>query len=130
MQKARLHAVRTNTRAQFAWSGTGWEVSQLNMAVDPPTVVTPALEAFDWNKWPSISAVAVRKDSLLTHAMVTFDGLGKVVLPDNPVDGSPPPDRFDVSGRPGSRALRVVVSGEGIRVCDPQLPSSDPKGCK
>ncbi|MDR2173573.1 MAG: prepilin-type N-terminal cleavage/methylation domain-containing protein [Burkholderiales bacterium] len=127
MQKARLHAVRTNIQTQFAWSGTGWMVSRCDNGT--------TLETFDWARWSTISAVAVPS----ANTEVTFDGAGRVVFPEPPA--IQPPDRFDVvsnrkssrwtSSRSDSTPLRVVVDGgSGVRVCDPQLPSSDPKGCK
>ncbi|MCL2298010.1 MAG: GspH/FimT family pseudopilin [Proteobacteria bacterium] len=132
MQKARWQAVQTNIQTRFVWSGAGWTVSQLDMATLTP--ITPPLETFDWgvggnNNWSSVSVAAVSGGATLASAAVTFDGMGRVVFPESPA--IPPPNRFDVSGRSGSRAFRVVVDGGGgVRVCDPQLPSSDPKGCK
>jgi type IV fimbrial biogenesis protein FimT len=128
MQKARLRAVQTNIQTRFAWSEAGWTVSQLDMATLNP--ITPALETFDWSthNWSSVSVAAVLGGAPMRSAAVTFDGMGRVVFSELPA--TQPPNRFDVSGRSGSRAFRVVVDGGGgVRVCDPQLPSSDPKGC-
>jgi type IV fimbrial biogenesis protein FimT len=131
MQKARLHAVQTNIQTQFQWVGQGWTISQLNMATDPPTLVSPSLESFNWNgvdaKWTSVVVNATPA----TGTIVTFDGLGWVLQTNLTANSGAPPDQFDVSSSlTGSRALRIIVNrGSGLRVCDPQLLSSDPKGC-
>lgn len=62
---------------------------------------------------------------------VTFGGLGNVIAN---ADGTPSIVRIDV-GNPvaassSSRPLRIVVSGGGsIKMCDPVLPTSDPRSC-
>ena len=62
---------------------------------------------------------------------VTFGGLGNVIAN---ADGTPSIVRIDVDNPIGSsssgRPLRIVVSGGGsTKMCDPVLPTSDPRSC-
>jgi len=70
---------------------------------------------------------------------VTFNSLGRVVTPTNPIDGSAPMAQIDVSYATWvlpyttERPLRITVStGGNIRMCDPQLTvtaPNDPRAC-
>jgi type IV fimbrial biogenesis protein FimT len=142
MLKAKSEAASTNAKTRFVWSdGAGWAVSLLDMTVDPPTLVTPPVETFDWGgrdaNWSSVSVIAVWNSggtsTTATSATVTFYSMGDVVFPDPSVapPQPQPPNWFDVCGLSGSRKLRVTVVDEGgIKVCDPEFLQTDPKGCK
>lgn len=66
---------------------------------------------------------------------VVFDGLGRVLKSDlSPLDERITWDVDTSTGLSGVRTLRVVVdtaaaTGVGIRSCDPNLASTDPRGC-
>jgi type IV fimbrial biogenesis protein FimT len=63
---------------------------------------------------------------------VTFGPLGSVIP--NP-DGSPAIAQIDisnpmVSAADGARPLRILIGASGnVRMCDPALPTSDPRAC-
>jgi type IV fimbrial biogenesis protein FimT len=65
--------------------------------------------------------------------IVTFGPLGSVISP-NP-DGSSVIQRIDVdnpkvTAADGARPLRITIGASGIlRMCDPALPSGDPRAC-
>ncbi|MCL2872660.1 MAG: hypothetical protein FWF41_06770 [Betaproteobacteria bacterium] len=151
MQKAKAVAVNTNDPTELTWTGQGWTIWRIDTVAaaaspgatthktdDPTAAVQPkSVEVFNWgsggdNDWSSVTVTTVPASG---QATVTFTGGdGHLEFP-NP-DGSSqpniqPPNRFVVTGRlASSRPMWVTVGvGGGVRVCDPQLPPSDPKGC-
>ena len=64
---------------------------------------------------------------------VTFTGLGQIATQkcDGTALAAPFTDVDATSSLAGTRALRVVVGGgrTGIKLCDPNLPSTDPQAC-
>ncbi|MCL2591592.1 MAG: prepilin-type N-terminal cleavage/methylation domain-containing protein [Betaproteobacteria bacterium] len=148
MQKARTVAVNTNDPTELVWSGKVWQVWRIDTVTggyksDDPKVPTPpkAVEIFNWDTggdhdWSSVVVTTVPASS---QATVTFSGGdGRLEFPDpsgalmpNAYLTQMPPSRFVVTGRlANSRPMWVTIGvGGGIRVCDPQLPTSDPKGC-
>lgn len=130
MQKTRLNAVQRNIPTQFEWSGHQWTVSELDTTKTPPEAITPALETLDWGT--NGTSVTVTRTPAGTRAIVTFDGLGKVLPTNLTRNSGAPPGMFAVSSsRPGSKTFRVTINvGGGIRMCDPQfIYPADPKGC-
>ena len=141
MQKARTLAIRDNVQVEVVLYQVGgnfvsWTISRLNTTVAPPVRFVPPEETFVWgaggHNWSSVAVTPVNG----TNA--TFErGLG-VLLPNNPPMVAPPPSATpptnitvtSTSGLPGARRLQVnVQAAGGIRVCDLDLPATDPKSC-
>lgn len=132
LQLARGDAVRRNTRVQFVLGTTSsWTVGCATPVADldgdgladcPATIQSrPAAEG-------SSNAVVTAPQTT-----VTFTGLGRVTpVPAGSI-------AFDISNPSGGacaaaagpmRCLRVEVSSAGqIRMCDPALAGTDPRGC-
>jgi type IV fimbrial biogenesis protein FimT len=146
LQVARAEAVRRNTLVRFqltdttgnscaaSTSGTNWVVSLDNPAGACAT--TP---------WDDVGAPAVRilqvragtdgtRNAVVaaSQATVIFNGLGRVTpvpAADITIDITNPTGGACAAAGP-MRCLRVVVSGGGqVRLCDPALASTDPRGC-
>ncbi|MCL2309542.1 MAG: prepilin-type N-terminal cleavage/methylation domain-containing protein [Proteobacteria bacterium] len=136
MLRAVSEAANANTPAVFTWDGhTTWTITQQRFEDDgsgTSVLTTKTLETFNWGgadaNWSSVSVKAMKKNNTaLTDTAIAFDTFSKVS------DSSDPnklPDWFEVCGGPGSRKFLVTVVEGGIKVCDPLLPSTDPKGCK
>jgi type IV fimbrial biogenesis protein FimT len=146
MQLARAEAVRLNTTVRFSLTSSAglvdWEVC--SAAATPCPTGTGNLiqqrfntegsvnarvgvyEENDGNNASSYSTVVAAGNELPTH--VAFNGMGRTVT-----DGSDDTVRIDVTNAkdPNARRLIILVNYPGgqIRMCDPALPSSDPKGC-
>jgi type IV fimbrial biogenesis protein FimT len=64
---------------------------------------------------------------------VSFNSLGRIVLPNNPRDGTAPIQRvrFTSTSTATAHSLQVYVTepGYGIWMCDANLPPTDPKYC-
>jgi type IV fimbrial biogenesis protein FimT len=127
MQLARAEAIHRNVTVQIQLTsqsnGTGaaWTVSEVTTG----TVV---------QKWSSAEGASGTQIAQAGGGILTFNQLGRVVSP-NPSDNSASLLQVDVtshndSADPALRNLRVVVGqGGNARMCDANLPSSDPRAC-
>lgn len=146
LQLARAEAVRLNTTVRFSLTSTAglvdWEVCSVAATPCPPGPGNPIQQRFntegsvnarvgvyeenDGNNASNYSTVVAAGNELPTH--VAFNGMGRTVT-----DGSDDTVRIDVTNAkdPNARRLIILVNYPGgqIRMCDPALPSSDPKGC-
>ena len=124
LQLARAEAVRQNAQVQFVMDAAyGWSVGCVTASAACPAVIQsrPASEG----SANAVIAASVSGAGVALPATVVFNGVGRVTplvetgfAITNPTGGS------------GMRNLRVVVSTGGqIRMCDPALSSSDPRGC-
>lgn len=118
LQLARAEAVRQNASVQFVVDAAyGWSVGCVTASAACPAVIQsrPASEG-------TLNAVI---SGAALPATVVFNGIGRVT--------PPAATSFDVTnptGGSGMRNLRVTVSNGGqVRMCDPALSSSDPRGC-
>jgi type IV fimbrial biogenesis protein FimT len=149
LQLARAEAVRLNANVQFSltsssglvdWqvcsaaaataipcpTGTGNLIQQRSNTEGSVNARVGVYEENDGNNASSYSTVVAAGNEMPTH--VTFNGLGRAVT-----DGSDDTVRIDVTNvkDPNARRLIILVNYPGgqIRMCDPALPSTDPKAC-
>ncbi|MDO8206914.1 MAG: GspH/FimT family pseudopilin [Gallionella sp.] len=117
LQKARAEAVTRNTRTTFVLgTDSSWTVS----VVTPASVIEQRL-ASEGSKNVTRTVLPVGATT------ITFNNFGLVVTN---VDGSVPFTRVDLAATGGTQSLRVTIgSGGNARMCDPALPSSNPRGC-
>jgi type IV fimbrial biogenesis protein FimT len=126
LQKAKTEALQRNTRIQFRMTTTDskWEVGCLNANATCPAVI-------DSRKTTDSSTTLVTAKTPAAATTVTFNGLGSRIAPNpiNPEINSISVDNTSISAS-DSRNLNVTIgSGGSIRLCDPNLSSSDPRGC-
>ncbi|MDD5247665.1 MAG: GspH/FimT family pseudopilin [Rhodocyclaceae bacterium] len=125
LQLARTEAVRQNTTVQFALgTGAGWTVGCVNASASCPAAIQSRIAAEGTS-----NAVVTPTAGQTT---IVFNGMGRVTpVPAGTID-------IDISNPTGGacaaagpmRCLRVAVSAGGqIRMCDPVLASTDPRGC-
>ncbi|MEP7181560.1 MAG: GspH/FimT family pseudopilin [Betaproteobacteria bacterium] len=128
VRRAQVEALKQNTPIQFLLDpAVGWQVVDPN-ADDPKTSKPP--KVIDSVVFVEGSRRAVVSATPAKSPGVTFSGLGRMLAKN--VDGTDPLTQIDVStALPGSHHdLRVMIVGTGgIKMCDPALPSDDPKGC-
>ena len=127
MQLARAEAVRRNANVQLVFgTQTGWTISV------PAT--SEQIQARSANEGSSNVTVTMTPAAART---ITFNSLGRVVLPFN-ADGSAPIRQVDVSvptsvlAASAARELRMVIgAGGNLRMCDPDagVSASDPRKC-
>jgi len=124
LQLARVEAVRRNQNVQFlSGGGASWTVGCVNSGTNCPG----AIESRDGSEGSSNVAVATDESTIV------FNGLGRI---------TPAPAanlNFDITNPTGGdciassgpmRCLRVEVAiGGTVRMCDPAIPDTDPKGC-
>jgi len=121
---AKNEAVRRNVNIEMTINNnTGWDV---HTAADPAT----SLRARDANEG-SVNVTSVITPTGSTT--VTFNGMGRVASVNS--DGTPPVTQVDfdnpmITNVTDRRKLRVVIAtGGGIRLCDPQVASTDNRAC-
>ena len=139
LRYAQGQAVTRNATLEFTLDPTtgtgGWTVQQIDRvtcaAVGPPAQVATFQEG------ANLAAFVVLQAGATT---VQFTSLGGYVAP---CDGSPILQEVRISsatGVAGARNLRVLIGGgasgvagqqsrTGIKICDPNWPATDPKGC-
>lgn len=124
LQQARAEAVRRNTRVQFELSGgSGWTVGCTSSGATCPSVI----EDRSSNEGSPNAVVTADEDTIV------FNGLGRVVptpADDIDIDVTNPAGGTCIASSGTMRCLRIAVSTGGqIRMCDPALPNTSPKGC-
>jgi prepilin-type N-terminal cleavage/methylation domain-containing protein len=125
MRTAQAAAVSHNLNAQFVLTATGWTVQM----ADPPNAVLQTATFLEGSKYAVFKAVDIANAAATT---VTFNALGQVVPAATSIV------KVDVT-KPsvtGTRPLRVMVGDltagttfNGVKLCDPGFPATDPKGC-
>jgi len=96
--------------------------------VDDPGDCLPVIQARDSGETSAQPQMGVVPAGATT---ITFDSLGRVVAN---LDGSDTATQIDVAnpmiGTADRRTLRLALGAAGnIRMCDPAVASSDPRGC-
>ena len=117
LQKARAEAVTRNTRTTFVLgTDSSWTVS----VVTPASVIEQRL-ASEGSKNVTRTVVPVGATT------ITLNNFGLLVTN---ADGSAPFTQVDLAAPGSTQNLRVTIgSGGNARMCDPALPSSNPRGC-
>jgi len=126
LQLARNQALTMNTQVQFQLNTPSTNDWQISTALAPTTAIQTRINQ---GTTPQASIGPAVSGGATT---ITFNGLGRVVIPStettfsvsNPVGGT-------CQASSGTmRCLNVTVqTGGQIRICDPQLPSSNPQSC-
>lgn len=114
MQRARSEAVKLNTNVSFVLAAdSSWTVS----VVAPPTVIE--------SKPSSDGAINVQRAVLpAASTSITFNSMGGVITALGPIT------QVDLSAIGGDKNLRILIgTGGNIKMCDPHIPSSNPRGC-
>lgn len=120
-------AILTNSCTRSA-AGASWVVSTMDpggkCGVGPSQSVDPRIVE-KWSSQESAKNVEIKAiaDGGGTVDFVTFDSLGQ--------PGANQIAQVDIAHASGAgKTLRIVVSpGGGIRLCDPDVPSSDTRAC-
>ncbi len=152
LQQARQEAIRRNQTVMFslvtnvsgdpsrldnscALSNTSasWVISVRNPAGKCASAPSSTTDPMLVDSYPvgdggqGVSVQARQSDGATTASSVSFSGLGSVI-------GTTSIARVDVSASVNSggyRSMCVELSGVGAtRVCDPALPSADPRACR
>ena len=132
---ARSEAVRRNTNVQFTLSslaGTGapdWSVTCATPAVDCPGAGMSETEIRKYSAQEGAPSTQVASP----QATITFSGVGRVTpLPGTTmaINISNPHGGACAASAGPMRCLRIQVSPGGqIKMCDPALPVTNPRGC-
>lgn len=118
LQKARAEAVSRNTKITFVLGAdTGWTVTVVSTATD----IERRLAAEG-------SKNVTRTVLPATSSTVTFNSFGLIDAAN--ADGSVPFNQVDLTATGSNQPLRVTIgTGGNAKMCDPALPSSNPRGC-
>lgn len=129
VQLARAEAVRQNLNVQIVIGGSSpdnWTVSSI--------ATGGALTQVQQRVSEGSGNVSVGLTPSTT-TIVTFNGVGRVAS-SNPSDGSVPLTQIDVCSAATNvastelRKMRIVVGPAGsVKMCDPQVVSTDPRAC-
>ena len=129
LQLARVEAVSRNTQVQLSvGADLGWTVGCVSVAADCPASISTRSGA---DNPPNVTLILTLADTTTTAGpgSVAFDSLGRRV-------GANPVVQLDVDAATSvlpaqdSRDLRLTVSPSGqTRLCDPNLPTSNPQAC-
>jgi len=137
LQLARGEAIRRNRLVQLVFTegaNASWTVGCANPVdngtpnVDDPGDCLPVIQARASGETSAQPQMGVVPADATT---ITFDSLGRVVAN---LDGSDTAAQIDVAnpivGTSDRRTLRLALGAAGnIRMCDPAVASSDPRGC-
>lgn len=117
MQRARAEAVSRNTNVAFALGATtSWTVA----TVVPASVIESRL-ANEGSKSVTLTAQPVGATTL------TFNNFGMIVAN---ADASAAITQIDFVATGGNKNMRITVGvGGNVRMCDPNVPSTNPTGC-
>jgi type IV fimbrial biogenesis protein FimT len=125
MQVAKGEAIRRNVPVQMKLitPGTEWQVHLGSVTTGPPLQQRSGEEGST-----NVVTAVIPADA----DTITFNGLGRVSAN---ADGSPSITQINLSNSTltnpaDQRDLRIVVPpGGGVRLCDPKVASTDPRGC-
>lgn len=122
IQQAKIEAIKRNTIVSFNLTGTGWTINVPqngnNLAVLLASRPAPSNE----------NMLSVN----LSPLTILFNGFGQVtpVGTDYLISITNPSQGSCVSSSGNVRCLNVQVTSMGVaKVCDPALPSTDPRAC-
>ncbi len=154
VQMARSEAVKNNGRARFVLCGlpsSSWEIRAASSTAAANATVSPACGTTVPAGEMRVQERSSQEGSRLVQVAanggaagvttITFNSFGGVITPN--ADGSAPISQIDVclttpcpmpvpapAARSNENTLRVTIgSGGNARMCDPALPSSNPRGC-
>ena len=125
---ARAEAVRLNTLVEFVTTASGWQVQRMDGTV---------LQSASGHEGQSnVTLTFTSQFGSVTSNIVTFNSVGRIQNP-NPADNSNAITQIDITLPNASnydasalRPLRVLVQpGGSSMVCDPAVPSTDPRSC-
>lgn len=136
-QLARAEAIRRNRMVQLVFTAgpaTSWSVGCANPVDNGTAGVDDAGDCLAVIQARVAEEGSVQPQMAVTPAdatTVTFDSLGRVAAN---VDGSSVATQIDIVNplvaAADRRALRLVVGAAGdIRMCDPIVAATDPRGC-
>lgn len=118
---AQAEAIKRNANVEFTASGGDWQV---NVQGESDKLRSAVLADGGQH--------AIVVPTPTSSTTVTFNAYGQI-LEANASAPTDPLTTVDVSMPSGTKALRVRIGngagGSGIKICDPLLPASDPKGC-
>jgi type IV fimbrial biogenesis protein FimT len=138
LQLARAEAIRRNRSVQFTLDNvpaSSWTIgcatpidngtANVEDAGDCPAVIQQRVSAGEGTDGAQLAAMPTAART------VTFDSIGRVVTN---VGGTPTLTQVDATdpalASDRARPLRLTVGAGGdVRMCDPALPSSDPRRC-
>lgn len=120
LQLAKGEAVRRNANVTFTLGvGTAWTVGCATPVLDNNADGVDECPAVVQTRANEIGSGRVTLAVVPAGATtVTFSGLGRA-LTTNPIT------RLDVSATGSNRSLRILVSGGSVRMCDPNIVSSE-----
>jgi type IV fimbrial biogenesis protein FimT len=118
LQRARAEAVSRNTNVTFVLGAdSSWTLN----VVAPASTIEQRLAAEG-------SKNVTRTVLPATSSIVTFNNVGLVATTN--ADGTAPITQVDFAAIGGNQPLRVTIgTGGNAKMCDPALPSSNPRGC-
>ena len=127
VQLARGEAVRLNAKVRFAL-GTATGASSWSVNIDSSGALVQQSRASGEGGSTGVTTTTTPGSA----TQVTFNGFGRVVVPNS--DGSAPLTDVDVlvTGGPANSTLRIQISSPGgrIRMCDPSVTSTaDTRRC-
>lgn len=135
LQLAKVEAVRRNTGVQFNLTELGttgvsnWSVTCATPTADCPG---PGMPLTEIQKYPASEGAPSAQVSA-AQATITFNGMGRVTpLPPSTIaiDITNPRGGACAASGGSMRCLRLQVSPAGhIKMCDPALPTTNPRGC-
>lgn len=137
LQLARAEAIRRNRMVQFSLTNapdSSWTVGCANPVDNGTPNVEDAGDCLATIQTRFAAEGSDRSEIAIqpsTARTITFDSFGRLVLN---VDGSPSATSIDVTNTSlassEARVLRLTVGvGGQVRMCDPALPTSDPRHC-
>jgi type IV fimbrial biogenesis protein FimT len=159
IQLARAEAVRRNIRVRFqltdsaaadcviSGTGTNWVISaqdvthQCNVTPAEPPITLISSNPYIIRTWFN-AASSLHATVTTEKPLICFDGLGRQLQPPSVADDDPcrgSSVTINIASSAGTcavdggplRCLRIILSINGqTRLCDPALPSTDPKACQ
>lgn len=129
VQLARAEAVRQNLNVQFSLGGATVDAWTVSSRATDGTLTQVQQRVSEGTG--SVNVVATPS----TSTLVTFTGVGRVAST-NPSDGTAPITQIDVCSTATNvasselRKMRIVIGPAGtVKMCDPQVASTDPRAC-
>lgn len=130
LQLARAEAVRRNTSVQFVLgTASSWTVGCVTAVADNDA---DGVEDCPNNIQSRNSAEGSTNAVVAaTQSTLVFNGLGRIIPASNVnIDITNPTGGTCIASAGAMRCLRIVVSTSGqVRMCDPAIASTDPRGC-
>jgi type IV fimbrial biogenesis protein FimT len=118
----KYEAIKRNSRISLVLSGTGWTIQ---VPTSTETVATTLLKKAAVNSQQNITIFASSNN-------ISFNSQGRLSAGSDAITADIGPlDKAKCLAQGGTnRCLRLQISPAGqIKLCDPQLPSADPRSC-